>query len=228
MLLNYADAAMYAAKSAGRFQVRVYHRVGVVQMCIRDSPALHSKMQFDTLTAFAPVSLLLRVPNVLVVTPSYQVKTVADLIRLGQPDSKEHVYFASAGPGSAQHLAGELFNPVSYTHLLRLLAVTTPQRVPQAPEIPAVGELGYPGLVAENFVGLSGPAGLPDGVSERLHAALAQVLQTPELRAKLEGQGFVLAQKSSSEFTDFVRRQAEAWGPAVSYTHLVAPAARAG
>ena len=78
--------------------------------------------------------------------------------------------------------------PFLRTGQLRLLAVTTPQRVPQAPEIPAVGELGYPGLVAENFVGLSGPAGLPDGVSERLHAALAQVLQTPELRAKLEGQ----------------------------------------
>lgn len=101
---------------------------------------------------------------------------------------------------------------------LRLLAVTTQQRVPQAPGIPAVGELGYPGLVAENFVGLSGPAGLPDGVSERLHAALAQVLQTPEIRAKLEGQGFVLAHKSSSEFTDFVRRQAEDWEPVVRAT----------
>ncbi|WP_438859616.1 tripartite tricarboxylate transporter substrate binding protein [Achromobacter spanius] len=81
------------------------------------NPALHSKMQFDTLTAFAPVSLLLRVPNVLVVTPSYEVKSVADLIRLGQPDAKEPVYFASAGPGSAQHLAGELFNLLAKTHL---------------------------------------------------------------------------------------------------------------
>ena len=43
---------------------------------------------------------------------------------------------------------------------LRLLAVTTERRVPQAPDIPAVGELGLPGLVAENFIGLSGPAGL--------------------------------------------------------------------
>ena len=81
------------------------------------NPALHSKMQFDTLTAFAPVSLLLRVPNVLVVTPSYEVKTVADLIKLGQPGAKDHVYFASAGPGSAQHLAGELFNLLAKTQL---------------------------------------------------------------------------------------------------------------
>ena len=81
------------------------------------NPALHSKMQFDTLAAFAPVSLLLRVPNVLVVTPSYEVKTVADLIKLGQPGAKDHVYFASAGPGSAQHLAGELFNLLARTQL---------------------------------------------------------------------------------------------------------------
>jgi tripartite-type tricarboxylate transporter receptor subunit TctC len=81
------------------------------------NPALHSKMMFDTLRDFAPVSLLLRVPNVLVVTPSYQVKTVADLIRLGQPNSGEPVYFASAGPGSAQHLAGELFNLLAHTDL---------------------------------------------------------------------------------------------------------------
>ena len=42
---------------------------------------------------------------------------MADLITLGQPDQKSHVYFASAGPGSAQHLAGELFNLLAKTQL---------------------------------------------------------------------------------------------------------------
>ncbi|WP_313622506.1 tripartite tricarboxylate transporter substrate binding protein [Achromobacter sp.] len=101
---------------------------------------------------------------------------------------------------------------------LRLLAVTTQERVPQAPGIAAVGELGYPGLVAENFIGLSGPAGLPDAVSQRLHADISQVLNDPDIRAKLEGQGFVLARKSPTEFTDFVRHQADAWGPVVRAT----------
>jgi tripartite-type tricarboxylate transporter receptor subunit TctC len=81
------------------------------------NPALHSKMQFDTLRDFAPVSLLLRVPNVLVVTPSYPVQSVADLIKLGQPDSGKPIHFASAGNGSAQHLAGELFNVLAKTNL---------------------------------------------------------------------------------------------------------------
>jgi tripartite-type tricarboxylate transporter receptor subunit TctC len=81
------------------------------------NPALHSHMSFDTLHDFAPVSLLLRVPNVLVVTPTFQVKTVADLIKLATPADGPHVYFASSGPGSAQHLAGELFNMLAHTHL---------------------------------------------------------------------------------------------------------------
>ena len=42
---------------------------------------------------------------------------MADLIKLGQPDQKSHVYFASAGPGSAQHPAGELFNLLAKTQL---------------------------------------------------------------------------------------------------------------
>jgi tripartite-type tricarboxylate transporter receptor subunit TctC len=84
------------------------------------NPALHSHMLFDTINDFAPVSLLLRVPNVLVVTPSYQVKTVADLIKLAKPADGPRVYFASSGPGSAQHLAGELFNMLAHTHLVHV------------------------------------------------------------------------------------------------------------
>jgi len=81
------------------------------------NPALHSKMAFDTLADFAPVSLLLRVPNVLVVTPSAPIHSLDDLIRLGKPGSAAPLHFASGGPGSAQHLAGELFNLLAGTQL---------------------------------------------------------------------------------------------------------------
>ncbi|CAM4342903.1 tripartite tricarboxylate transporter substrate binding protein [Bordetella muralis] len=83
------------------------------------NPAVHSKMQFDTLKDFAPVSLLLRVPNMLVVTPNAPFQTVADVIAKGK-DPAHPVYFASAGPGSAQHLAGELFNLMAGTHLVHV------------------------------------------------------------------------------------------------------------
>jgi tripartite-type tricarboxylate transporter receptor subunit TctC len=82
------------------------------------NPALYRHMSFDTLKDFAPVSLLLRVPNVLVVPPNSQIKTEADLIKLGQAAlPSQTLYFASAGIGSAQHLGGELFNLLAGTHL---------------------------------------------------------------------------------------------------------------
>lgn len=72
------------------------------------NPALKKRMPFDTLTAFAPVSLMLKVPNVLVVTPSFPARSAKELIAY----VKEHpnkVDYASSGNGSAQHLAAELF-----------------------------------------------------------------------------------------------------------------------
>ena len=68
------------------------------------NPALHAKMQFDTLKDFAPVTLVMRVPNVLVVNPAFPVKTVPDLITLGKEPDKV-VHYATSGPGSAQHLS---------------------------------------------------------------------------------------------------------------------------
>lgn len=80
------------------------------------NPALQPKMQFDTLKDFASISLVQRVPNVLVVRPDSSIHSVADLIRLGsQKDAT--VYYATSGTGSAQHLAGELFNALTGTHL---------------------------------------------------------------------------------------------------------------
>lgn len=71
------------------------------------NPALR-KMPFDTLRELAPVSLLVKVPNVLVVNPSAPIKSVADLI--AQAKAKPGaINYASSGNGSAQHLAGELF-----------------------------------------------------------------------------------------------------------------------
>ena len=70
------------------------------------NPALQPSMQFDTLKDFAPVSLLLRVPNVLVVTPNAPIQSVADLIKQDKGKTGHALHFASAGPGSAQHLGG--------------------------------------------------------------------------------------------------------------------------
>lgn len=72
------------------------------------NPSLMGKMPFRTPDDFAPISLLVTVPELLVVTPSFPAKTVQELIAMARAQPGKLSY-ASSGNGSAQHLAAELF-----------------------------------------------------------------------------------------------------------------------
>lgn len=135
-----------------------------------------------------------------------------------------HVPYKGAGPMRSDLLGGQIKVAVDAlpqnlqfrrTGQLRLLAVTAARRVAQAPDLPTVVELGHPELVAENFVGISAPAGLPPTVEQPLLRALNQVLALPEVRSKLEAQGFELEQRSPEAFAAFIVEQAERWAPVV-------------
>lgn len=136
----------------------------------------------------------------------------------------QHVPYKGAGPMRSDLLGGQIKVavdalpqniPFLSSGRLRLLAVTAPQRVAQAPDVPSVVELGYPGLVAQNFVGISAPAGLSPAVEQRLVAVLAQVLADADLQSKLRAGGFELASRTPEAFADFIRQQAERWAPVV-------------
>jgi tripartite-type tricarboxylate transporter receptor subunit TctC len=98
---------------------------------------------------------------------------------------------------------------------LRVLAVTSPARVKIAPNVPSVTELGYGKLVAENFVGLSGPASTPPSVVAKINATLNDVLSDPKMVAKLEEYGFSLSKMSSAAFTSYVQKQVTDFNPVV-------------
>ncbi|MDB5957112.1 tripartite tricarboxylate transporter substrate binding protein [Ramlibacter sp.] len=72
------------------------------------NPALYAKLPYDTDTAFAPLAVLALFPNVLVCNPAFPAKTVADVVRAAKARPGAIAY-ASSGNGSAQHLAGALF-----------------------------------------------------------------------------------------------------------------------
>ena len=98
---------------------------------------------------------------------------------------------------------------------LRALAVTSPARAIMAPEVPSVLELGQKKLVAENFLGVSGPAGLPPAVVTRLHAAMSEVLADPVVTKRLEDLGVAGRRMSPAEFTAFVQNQVNEWSEPV-------------
>ena len=90
-------------------------------------------------------------------------------------------------------------------------AVTSPVRAPMAPDVPSVAELGQKKLIAENFLGVSGPAGLPKNVVDRLHAAMKKALSDAKVRERLAELGVQGHDMSPQEFTAFVANQVKEW-----------------
>jgi tripartite-type tricarboxylate transporter receptor subunit TctC len=72
------------------------------------NPALYSKITYDTEKAFRPIGVIALFPNVLLVNAQFAPKTVAELISAAK-QKKDSIAYASSGNGSAQHLAGALF-----------------------------------------------------------------------------------------------------------------------
>jgi tripartite-type tricarboxylate transporter receptor subunit TctC len=80
------------------------------------NPGLYPKLRYDPVKDFAAVSQVVRVPHVIVVLPSFPAKNLQELVKLARARPGE-VLYASAGPGSAMHLAGALFGMVTKTKL---------------------------------------------------------------------------------------------------------------
>jgi tripartite-type tricarboxylate transporter receptor subunit TctC len=74
--------------------------------------SLYSQMPYDSNTAFAPITNMVKTTNVLIVTPALPVKSVADLIAYGKANPGKLTY-ASAGAGGTIHLSGELFKAMT-------------------------------------------------------------------------------------------------------------------
>jgi tripartite-type tricarboxylate transporter receptor subunit TctC len=84
--------------------------------------------------------------------------------------------------------------------------------------VPTVIEAGFPKLVAENFLGISAPAGVPKDVVDKVHKALNEVVARPEIVKRLDDLGIASQKMTQAEFSDFVARQVTEWAPAVKAT----------
>ena len=81
--------------------------------------SLYSKLSFNPAQDFTPIALIASVPIVLAVNPDVKAATVSELIALAKA-SPGSITFASAGNGSPQHLAGELFQRVAGVKMLHV------------------------------------------------------------------------------------------------------------
>lgn len=148
---------------------------------------------------------------------------VGETFKLGHGLKMEHVGYRGSAPMHNDLLGGTIKLaidtlpqnvPFMKDGKLRALAVTSPTRAPIAPEVPSVLELGEKKLVAENFLGVSAPAGLPQPIVERLHAVMTEVLADARVVQRLDELAVYGRKITPAEFTAFVQNQVSEWaGP---------------
>ncbi|MDO9711536.1 tripartite tricarboxylate transporter substrate-binding protein [Paracraurococcus lichenis] len=135
-----------------------------------------------------------------------------------------HVPYRGGGPLASAAVAGEVDLAIASPAglggqvgtRLRALAQSGATRSRIQPDVPTFAEAGFPGVAAEAFWGMLGPAGVPAPVVARFHAALASALADPATRRRLEeGQGVDVLASSPEEFAGFLERQSETWGRVV-------------
>ncbi|MEP7302467.1 MAG: tripartite tricarboxylate transporter substrate binding protein [Caldimonas sp.] len=182
---------------------------------------LYKSLSFNFIRDIAPVAGLVRTPNVMEVTPSLPVKTVAEFIAYCKANPGK-LNMASSGSGTSVHLSGELFKsmtgcdmlhvpykgagpalidlmggqvhvifdnlPSSIGHIksgkLRALAVTSQEREPSLPELPALRET-VPGYEATAWFGIGMPKGTPREIIDKVNAEVNRALADPKMRERL-------------------------------------------
>jgi tripartite-type tricarboxylate transporter receptor subunit TctC len=90
---------------------------------------------------------------------------------------------------------------------LRLIGVTTANRLPQFPDVPTVAESGLPGFFFNSWFAILAPAGTPKDIIARLNAEVLQALVDPGVRGKLENLGFSVRGSSADELGAMTREQ---------------------
>lgn len=94
------------------------------------------------------------------------------------------------------------------------LAVSATSRLSSLPDVPTFTELGF-NIVAENWLGFSAPAGIPDEIKAKLDAALSEAMNLPDVQSQFDTWGLVREPKTSAEFETFVADLLNRWTPLV-------------
>ena len=131
----------------------------------------------------------------------------------GLMGGETHVMFTTAASAIGQVRGGKL----------KLLAVTSPRRMEQAPSAPTMVESGYPDFVTGSWQGVFVPAGTPRDIVERLFTAVQSTMGTPEVAERLKNGGAeVVISQSPAAFMEFVAAETRRWARVVRESNATA------
>lgn len=138
-----------------------------------------------------------------------------------------HVPYKGSGPAMQDLIAGQV--GVSFAGVpnvlghvrsgrLRALGVTTATRWSELPDVPTLAEAGVPGYEATLWLNVSGPAGMPADIVQRLNNEIAKALKDPEVQNNFRTGGVDAVWMGPKELNAFMRAEYEKWGKVVRDT----------
>lgn len=131
-----------------------------------------------------------------------------------------HVPYKGGGPAVQAVLAGEVdlfFSSYAavQAHIaartIKVLGVTGTSRIRQLPQVPTVAEQGFKSFEAYSWIGVFGPAHLPQDMVTRLHDAFVTSIRQPKVVDALTAQGFEIAIGAPADLGNLVRREHDKW-----------------
>lgn len=134
-----------------------------------------------------------------------------------------HVPYKGDTPALADLLGGHIqffmssplaMGPQIKAGKLRGLAVTTAQRSPVMPDLPAIGEL-VPGYAVASWFGVWAPAETPKEIVSRLNQSIARILKQPDVQARLRADGVEPAHTTPEEFRRFIAEEIAKWSKVI-------------
>ena len=135
-----------------------------------------------------------------------------------------HIPYKGAGPALNDLLAGNVtmgfmtslgLVPHVQAGKLRAIAVASPKRIAELPDVPTMAEAGLPDFHVLSWNGLAAPAGTPKPIIDKLNREVNKILAMPEVRKQLQGLGGDPIGGTPEEFARFVDKEIKQWGAVV-------------
>lgn len=134
------------------------------------------------------------------------------------------VPYKGSGPAALDVLAGNVplavvDLPAALQHIkagkLTAFAVTSPQRLPQLPDVPTVAEAGLAGYDSTGWFGVVAPAGTPPSIVQRLNAEITAALNDEQIRTSMRNLGVEPAPTTPEAFDAYIRAETAKWGKVI-------------
>lgn len=103
---------------------------------------------------------------------------------------------------------------------LKPVAVIETQRSSVLPQVPTVAESGLPGFDVKNWIGLFGPAGLPQPIVDKVNAEVIRIMRLPEVQPQLAAAGARFAPNSPAEFATFIQGEMRLWSKVIKDANI--------